>query len=463
MGGNPLAWLFEKQEEPSQPPEQLVLGAELECRYGSKKSYLIVQADSIDIGNLPTACVLDRKEFENILPFGGCALGAPCEKHIKLEERWENPEPQKTLDNGEEMITTESTLLCKAIGSEGVIHAVTSGQDGVVAEEWLLCCEMEEKYPGLLGILMDQDGSLYLSEEGMYEKAIRFLEDRIQKNGGELPLAVVYTPTKLEEQLIAITLSRLLTGIDRIDQESYLSVLEERGIATGMYNVPGWDSHTLNKEMIEMLKVDCADKAEKIKTNAAERFAEKYKRPLRIAGKTVLDTGYSCMLYTLLAGTRSMGQNAKPLRLNGTGTFEIVADEALKNGAMVPGIVPVSALNSGDIPRVFTSRDPLVGYVAMQIEHSLPGRVISVNKVVYRPDGSILTDLDIELDNIVIQVKTGGGKGVTKQLINSANSTGKTAIGYVPDVKPSVLKEATNNGFDVFTNMDDLIEFISQH
>ena len=42
-----------------------------------------------------------------------------------------------------------------------------------------------------------------------------------------------------------------------------------------------------------------------------------------------------------------MGQNAKPLRLNGTGTFEIVADEALKNGAMVPSIVPVSALMSG--------------------------------------------------------------------------------------------------------------------
>ena len=73
--------------------------------------------------------------------------------------------------------------------------------------------------------------------------------------------------------------------------------------------------------------------------------------------------------------------------------------------------------------------------MATQIEQSLPGRVTSVNKVVYRPDGSILTDLDIELDNIVIQVKTGGG----------------------------VLKEATNNGFKVFTNMDDLIEFISQN
>lgn len=43
--------------------------------------------------------------------------------------------------------------------------------------------------------------------------------------------------------------------------------------------------------------------------------------------------------------------------------------------------------------------------MATQIEQRLPGRVASVNKVVYRPDGSILTDLDIELDNIVIQEK----------------------------------------------------------
>lgn len=101
--------------------------------------------------------------------------------------------------------------------------------------------------------------------------------------------------------------------------------------------------------------------------------------------------------------------------------------------------------------------------MATQIEQRLPGRVTSVNKVVYRPDGSILTDLDIELDNIVIQVKAGGGKGLTKQLVNSANNTGKIAIGYVPDIKPSVLKEANKKGFQVFKNTEDLIEFISQH
>ena len=65
---------------------------------------------------------------------------------------------------------------------------------------------------------------------------------------------------------------------------------------------------------------------------------------------------------------------------------------------------------SGSGTRVFTSKDPLVGSVATQIEQKLLGRVASVNKVVYRSDGSILTDLDIELDSIVIQVKTGGGK-----------------------------------------------------
>ena len=85
---------------------------------------------------------------------------------------------------------------------------------------------------------------------------------------------------------------------------------------------------------------------------------------------------------------------------------------------------------------------------------------LGVNRNIYRSDGSILTDLDIELDTIVIQVKSGGGKGLTTQLINSADGTGKIAVGYAPNIKPSVFKEATNSGFNVFTNMDDLIEFI---
>lgn len=113
--------------------------------------------------------------------------------------------------------------------------------------------------------------------------------------------------------------------------------------------------------------------------------------------------------------------------------------------------------------RIFTSKDPLVGELATQIEKEVPGKVIAVNKKVYRNDGSVLTDLDIELDNIVIQVKSGGGKKLTQQLIASEESTGKTAIGYVPKVKPSVLKEANEKGFKVFTNIEDLIEYINEY
>ena len=59
--------------------------------------------------------------------------------------------------------------------------------------------------------------------------------------------------------------------------------------------------------------------------------------------------------------------------------------------------------------------------MATQIEQEFPGSVNGVNRIVHRPDGSILTDLDIELENIVIQVKSGGGKGLTRQLTNQCH------------------------------------------
>lgn len=54
-----LSWLFGEKDE--SPPEQLVLGAELECAYGTEHNFLIVQSDDMNINGLPEACVLDRK------------------------------------------------------------------------------------------------------------------------------------------------------------------------------------------------------------------------------------------------------------------------------------------------------------------------------------------------------------------------------------------------------------------
>lgn len=49
-----------------------------------------------------------------------------------------------------------------------------------IAKHMALLYEMEEKYPGLFDILRDPYGSLYL-HEGMYELALQFLEDYVEK------------------------------------------------------------------------------------------------------------------------------------------------------------------------------------------------------------------------------------------------------------------------------------------
>lgn len=82
--------------------------------------------------------------------------------------------------------------------------------------------------------------------------------------------------------------------------------------------------------------------------------------------------------------------------------------------------------------------------------------------------GQDVTDLDVVTDIGIIQVKTGGGKGATKQAIDTANvvdlpvavfdtndlaGTGKT-------FKPSVRKSLLKNGFEVTNNVDRLIEIL---
>ena len=312
-------WPFGGKKEEG-PPEQLVLGAELKCPYGSAHSFLMVKADSIDVNSLPNACVSDSKPFKdgkpfgNIMPFGECMLRVSCEEIMELEEEWENPEPQTMMVNGKEIITTKSTLICRKSGME--IQAVNSGQDGEVARQWAemsaLLHETEEKYPGLLDILKNPYGSLYLTE-GMYQKAIRFLEDCVERNNGKIDLAVVYAPKSLEANLMRLTLGRLLPGCDETRPEGYLSVLEARGTATEMYKNPNWDAHLINKEMIEMLWKDCADTAERIDTNAFDRFPEEHKWGMKLLGESIMGFGYGCVLHyaTIADQSQSRRQNAE--------------------------------------------------------------------------------------------------------------------------------------------------------
>ena len=81
-----------KEEE--KPAEPLVLGAELECEYGSQRSFLMVETDGISINDLPKACVEDSIAHRNIHPFGKCLKNDECYFKMDLEERWVNAEPQ---------------------------------------------------------------------------------------------------------------------------------------------------------------------------------------------------------------------------------------------------------------------------------------------------------------------------------------------------------------------------------
>lgn len=112
--------------------------------------------------------------------------------------------------------------------------------------------------------------------------------------------------------------------------------------------------------------------------------------------------------------------------------------------------------------KTWTSADKYVGETANAIEVKYPGKVVDVNKKVFRADGTPLTDYDIELDNAIIQVKKGGGKGTTKQAINTAPSTRKEVIVYLPDQNPSaaVVKWLQKEGFNVFTNQQDLLNYL---
>ncbi len=70
----------------------------------------------------------------------------------------------------------------------------------------------------------------------------------------------------------------------------------------------------------------------------------------------------------------------------------------------------------------------------------------------------MLTDIDIQLDGASIQVKTGGGKGMTKQMVETQRFTGQRTITYGPDLGPTFVKNLRKLGFEVYTTEAELIK-----
>lgn len=120
-----------------------------------------------------------------------------------------------------------------------------------------------------------------------------------------------------------------------------------------------------------------------------------------------------------------------------------------------------SGSTSGSARRTFTSKDPLVGKLANDIEARYPCKVVAINKVVKAPStGKIITDFDIETDKAVVQVKSGKGTGLTKQMEASKSATTKEVIAYGPKLGKHIIKNLKAKGFNVFTKKQELIDYL---
>lgn len=108
--------------------------------------------------------------------------------------------------------------------------------------------------------------------------------------------------------------------------------------------------------------------------------------------------------------------------------------------------------------RTFQSSDLHVADVANAIKRAYPGLVKDVNVPMRRADNSLITDADILLNNgIIIQVKSGGGKGLTSQISRTETGTGLKTIGYGPDLKPSIIQ---NSNGKATKSLEELIKMV---
>jgi len=111
--------------------------------------------------------------------------------------------------------------------------------------------------------------------------------------------------------------------------------------------------------------------------------------------------------------------------------------------------------------RTFASADAHVADAANRIEHAMPGRVVGVNSQVSMANG-LSREVDIDLGDLLVQVKSGNARGLTGQLMSTTASTGRTAIGYAPDISEGAWLNAARQGVPIARTLDELLAIIGE-
>lgn len=158
-----------------------------------------------------------------------------------------------------------------------------------------------------------------------------------------------------------------------------------------------------------------------------------------------------------LAGTGLAGGGAGAEALEG-GESAVESNAGREPGGVTEGKQGDATTPARTTP--FVSNDPGVGELANKIEVAYPGSVRGVNMPVYDSDGRLITDADIRIGNVIIQVKSGRGSGLTRQVRRTA-STGLRIIDYGPNLGLHVMRGLRREGFEVYDNEADLLKALA--
>jgi len=116
---------------------------------------------------------------------------------------------------------------------------------------------------------------------------------------------------------------------------------------------------------------------------------------------------------------------------------------------------------AGTAARVFSSGDLYVADAANAIEQAFPGRVQGVNSQVKMPNG-LSREVDVDLGDLIVQVKSGNARGLTGQIQATAASAGRTTIGYAPAMPGQAWLDASRQGIPIARTPDELVSIVKE-
>jgi uncharacterized protein YukE len=108
-------------------------------------------------------------------------------------------------------------------------------------------------------------------------------------------------------------------------------------------------------------------------------------------------------------------------------------------------------------------KDELTARTVRSIEALSPNSVRYIDRPIVNHDSphlDALTDIDIETETAVIQVKSGGTRDLSKQLVKTASVTGKRVLALAPNMTDSRLAWYRDHGYTVARSIEELLHLL---